>query len=326
MKAAYIEQPGPTANIRFGELPLPALHDHMALVRVDAVAVNHVDTYIRSGAYPIEMPMPFIIGRDMVGTVEAVGANVRNFRVGDVVWSNCLGIDGLQGTFAGFVAAPEERLYHLPQGVETQEAVAVAHSALTAVIGLFSKARLTAGDTLFINGGSGSVGLAVLQLAKAAGARVGVTAGSEEKAQWCRKMGADRVVNYRREDVGRAIRDFAPAGLDIYWEATPSLDPERVVPLMAQQGRLVVIAGNERPASFPVKPFYLRNCSLHGFTVTGTNVYDLQVYARQINAWLTRKVLKAKIAEVMPLSEAAQAHRKEEEGGLFGKIVLLPGN
>lgn len=325
MKAAYIDRPGPAASIQVGELPLPTLHDHAVLVRVSAVTVNHVDTYIRSGAYPIEMPLPFIIGRDMVGTVEDVGAKVRRFHVGEAVWSNCLGIDGQQGTFAEYVAAPEERLYCLPDGVEPQEAVAVLHSGLTAVLGLFSKARLAAGDTLFINGGSGSLGLAVLQIAKASGARVGVTAGNEERARVCRENGADLVVSYHREDVEQAIRGFAPTGLDIFWEATSALDLERTIPLMAQHGRLVVVAGKEEPSPFPVRPFYLRNCSLHGFTVTGTNVSDLQAYARQINAWMARKTLKAKIQEILPLAAAARAHQMQEAGGLSGKIVLMPG-
>lgn len=324
MKAAYIDQPGPAASIQVGELPLPTLQDGAVLVRVSAVTVNHVDTYIRSGAYPIEMPSPFIIGRDMAGTVEAVGAKARRFHVGEAVWSNCLGIDGQQGTFAEYLAIPEERLYHLPVGVEPQEAVAVVHSALTAVIGLFSKTRLAAGDTLFINGGSGSVGLAVLQIAKASGARVGVTAGNEEKARMCRENGADLVVIYPREDVEQAIRGFAPAGLDIFWEATSALDLERTIPLMAQHGRLVVVAGQEKPSPFPVRPFYLRNCSLHGFTVTGTSVSDLQAYARQINAWMARKTLKARIQEILPLAAAARAHQMQEAGELSGKIILMP--
>lgn len=324
MKAAFIEQPGPVDNIHFGELPLPRLHEHAVLVRVNAVTVNHVDTYIRSGSYPTEIPLPFIIGRDMAGIVEAVGTKVRQFQVGEAVWSNCLGISGQQGTFAEYVAAPEDRLYHLPDGVEPQEAVAVVHSALTAVIGLFSKARIVAGDTLFINGGSSSVGLAVLQIAKASGARVGVTAGSDEKAQWCREHGADLVVDYHRDDVGQTIRDFAPAGLDVLWESTSVLDFQRTIPLMAQHGRLVVVAGGEKPSPFPVGPFYLRNCSLYGFTVTGASVSDLQTCARQINAWLARKTLKARIQTIMPLSEAAEAHRMQEAGGLSGKIVLTP--
>lgn len=324
MKAAYIESPGSAASIRYGELPLPALADDAVRVRVEAVAVNHVDTYIRGGAVAIDLPLPFVIGRDMVGRVQAFGARVKRWRVGDAVWSNCLGIDGLQGSFAELVSVPDERLYPLPAGVEPRDAVAVLHSALTAVIGLRAKARLAAGDSLFVNGGSGSVGLAVLQIAKACGARVAVTAGSDDKAGWCRESGADRVIDYRREDLAVALREFAPSGLDVYWEATRGLDLERAVPLMARNGRFVVVAADERPCPLPTRQFYLRNCSLHGFTVTGTSVAELGTCARQINAWLANGTLRARVQQVMPLAMAAQAHRLEEEGRLAGKLVLVP--
>jgi NADPH2:quinone reductase len=212
----------------------------------------------------------------------------------------------------------------LPPGVEPAQAVAAVHSALTAVIGLFERARLRAGDTLFINGGSGSVGVAVLQIAKACGARVAVTAGDAEKAAWCRKMGADRVVDYHVEELGAALRDFAPAGLDIFWEATPALDIETVLPALAKHGRIIVIAGMERRCDFPAGPFYTRNCELHGFIVTGTGPAKLHDCARQINAWLSNGTLQAKIGDVLPLSQAAAAHQREERGGLSGKIVLVP--
>lgn len=324
MKAAYIEKPGPADSIIYGELPRPNLNEREALVRVRAVTVNHVDIYIRSGVFPVAMPLPFIIGRDMVGEVVAVGPAVQKVNTGDYVWSNCLGIEGQQGTFAEYLAVPEDRLYQLPAGLEPHEVVAVLHAALTAVTGLFTKAKLLAGDTVFIQGGSGSVGLAVLQIAKACGARVAATAGDEEKAAWCRQMGADLVINYHTESIEEAMRDFAPEGIDIFFESTPALNLEQIVPLMANHGRIIVVAGPEQGVVLPVRPFYLGNCSLHGFVVTGTPVDQLQAYARQINAWLARGILKAKIQEIMPLSQAARAHRLQEQGKLNGKIVLVP--
>jgi len=325
MKAAYIEQPGPAESIHYGELPLASPRAHEVLVRTLAVAVNHVDTYIRSGALASPLPRPFIVGRDVVGVVEATGAGVQNLTEGDVVWSNCLGIEGLQGTFAEYVVAPEERLYRLPEGVEPCEAVAVVHSALTAIIGLFTKAGLTAGDTLFVHGGSGGVGLAAIQLAKACGARVAVTAGNEAKAACCRRMGADRVIMYRQEDIAEGIRDFAPQGIDVFFETTPAFDPQQTLPMMRKHGRIVIIAGRNHRCTFPLWPFYTRNCSMHGFIVTGTGIEGLRRYARQINAWLAAGNLKATIHCTLHLSQAAEAHRMQEHGGLLGKIVLTPG-
>jgi NADPH2:quinone reductase len=121
----------------------------------------------------------------------------------------------------------------LPAGIAPLQAVAVLHSSLTAILGLFFKARLAAEETLFINGGDGNVGTAVLQLAKASGARVLVTAGTEEKEQWCRALGADLVINYKTQDVSRAIKEVAPEGVQVYWDATPQFDAARALEVLA---------------------------------------------------------------------------------------------
>ncbi|MCZ7591858.1 MAG: NADPH:quinone reductase [Kiritimatiellae bacterium] len=324
MKAAFIEHTGDASGIRFDELSMPRVGPLDVLVRVEAVAVNHVDTLIRSGRYPLPLPMPFIIGRDMVGTVERIGSGVQPFNIGNRVWSNCLGIEGLQGTFAEFIAAPAERLFHLPDGIEAIEAVAILHSGLTAAMGLFSKTTLRAGETLFVNGGSSSVGLAVLHVAKSLGARVAVTAGDEEKAKRCREAGAEVVVDYRHEDIWEAIKGFAPNGLDMYWEIAPGINFERLIPLMAREGRIIFVTGGDEPLPFPARAFYLRNLSLHGFTVTGASISELRACAERINTWLSSGVLKAPIQAVLPLADAAKAHSLQEAGGLTGKLVLTP--
>ncbi len=184
MKAAYINELGPPENIKYGDLPEPVVGESDVLVKVAAVTVNPVDTYIRKGIYSVAMKFPFIIGRDMTGVVTAVGAKVTRFQPGDRVWSNCQGYDDRTGTFAEFLSINENRLYALPKGCDMQESVAFLHSALTAVVGLFDRAQLISGETIFINGGSGNVGTAVLQIAKACGARVAVTAGSADKISW----------------------------------------------------------------------------------------------------------------------------------------------
>lgn len=129
--------------------------------------------------------------------VAQIGTAVRRFKPGERVWANHQCYDDRQGTSAEYVNVDERLLSPLPPGVDMQEAVAVLHSALTAVVGLFAKARLHAGETMFVNGGSGNVGSAILQFAKASGARVIVTAGSEEKIRWCRELGAALVINYK---------------------------------------------------------------------------------------------------------------------------------
>lgn len=324
MKAAYIEQHGPADVIRYGDLPIPMLQAGQALVRVTAVAVDHVDTYIRGGSVSSPTPFPFVIGRDMTGIVEAVGSDVRGLRPGDRVWSCCLGIDGLQGTFAEHVAAPAERLYPLPAACDPVQVVAVFHSALTAVIGLYDKAHVEAGDVVFVRGGSGNVGAAVTQIAAACGARVAATAGSEEKAEWCRACGAELVIDYHTQSETEALRAFAPDGVSVYWDATRAFDMDRALDVLAHRGRLVVIAGIDRRGDLPVGRFFLRNATLLGFTVTGTSTQDYARHARRINGWLSKRTLRARVDRVLPLSQAAAAHRLVEADGLFGKIVLVP--
>jgi NADPH2:quinone reductase len=294
---------------------------------VSAVAADPIDTYIRQGTYSTPMSFPFIVGRDMVGTVESVGGSVRRFSPNDRVWCNNQGYQGRQGTFAEYLAIDEEFLYPLPGGADPQRAVAVLHSATTASIGLVREARLRSGESLFINGGAGNVGSAVLQLAAGLGARVIVTAGSDKDLEYCRALGAERAVNYKSEDIIKAIAEFAPNGIDVYWDTTTKPDFERAVPLMAHRGRVIVMAGLDAHPSFPAGAFYTKDCSMHGFAITNATVEELQECAKLINEWLAKGKLSARIARVMPLAEARGAHQLVEDSlhgrvKLSGKIVL----
>src|SRR5256714_4104622 len=324
MKAAYIEQLGPPANIRYGELPPPMVRERDVLVKVAAVTVDPIDTYIRGGAYKTPLPLPFIVGRDLTGVVAEIGPEVTRFKPGDHVWANNQGYDGRQGTFAEYVSVDERLLYPLPPGADLHEAVAVLHSALTAVIGLFAKARVQEGETIFVNGGSGNVGTAGLQLAKANGGRGIVTAGNEGKIGWGHEHGGELVINYKTQDIEQTIRGFASTGVDIYWDATKAPEVERALSVMARRGRLIVMAGLTHRCTLPVGPFYTSNCTLYGFTVTDATVEELGDYAAQINRWLAKGALRAKIVAKLPLPRDAEAHRMFETNEVFGKLVLLP--
>jgi NADPH:quinone reductase-like Zn-dependent oxidoreductase len=165
------------------------------LVRVGAVALNPIDTYIRAGLVNMPLPKPFIPGCDLAGTVEALGPDVHRFKVGDRVWGTNQGLLGRQGTFAEYACAHEDWLYPTPRGVADTEAAAVALTGITAHLGLFRCARLQPGETVFVNGGTGGVGSMVLQMAKAVSAQVITTIGSADKAALCRSWGTDRVLN-----------------------------------------------------------------------------------------------------------------------------------
>src|SRR5213082_3499915 len=187
MKAAYIRQTGPPENILFGELPTPKPGPSQCLVKVGAVAVNPVDTYIRGGFVQMPLPFPFIVGCDLAGTVVEVGHSVTRIEPGDRVWGSNQGLLGRQGTFAEYCAVDEHWLYPTPANVQDEQAAACALVGITAHLGLFREAKLEVGEAIFVNGGSGGVGSMVVQMAKIAGARIIATAGSDEKVAALKK-------------------------------------------------------------------------------------------------------------------------------------------
>jgi NADPH2:quinone reductase len=330
MKAAYIKQTGPAENIIYGDLPKPELKGSEVLVKTAAVAVNPVDTYIRSGAIALELPLPFIVGCDLAGIVQELGPGATRFKVGDRVWGTNQGLLGRQGTFAEYCAVDECWLYPTPDGVEDDTVAASSLVAVTAHLGLFRDARIKPGESIFVHGGTGGVGSMVVQMAKAAGARVIATGGSDEKVARCLDLGADVAVNYKTQDVDASIREFAPAGINVFWETLREPDFDSIIGCLAERGRIVLMAGRDARPAFPVGPFYVKQCSMHGFVMFKGSPEELDVCAADINRWLIEGKLKPQISCVMPLSETADAHRLQEEntlqaaGTLAGKIVLKP--
>ncbi|MBX3744631.1 MAG: NADPH:quinone reductase [Verrucomicrobiae bacterium] len=330
MKAAYLERTGPPEVIQYGELPLPAIKANQLRVRVHAVAVNPIDTYLRSGLVPMEIPLPFVVGCDFAGVVEAVGLDVKQFRVGDRVWGSNQGLLGRHGTFSEQVAVDEVWAYPTPAGVSDDLAAAGALVGITAHLGLVREARLQKGESIFIQGGSGGVGTAVLQIAKALGARVFCSAGSDAKVELCRQLGADAVFNYRTQDVAAELKKVAPAGVNVWWETTREPDFDLAVAALAARGRYVLMAGRDARPPFPVGPFYVKGCSLHGFVMFAASPDEQRNAAQDLNRWLTGGQYRPRIDRILPLSETAAAHRLQEEstvlkkGGLAGKLVLRP--
>ncbi len=328
MKAAYIQRTGPPENIRVGELEAPRAADSHVLVRVEAVDVNPIDTYVRSGAVAMPLPIPYIVGCDLAGVVEAVGPKATRFRVGDRVWGSNQGLLGRQGTTAELAAVDEMWLYPTPEGVSSETAVAVSLVGITAHLGLVREARLQSGEVLFVNGGSGGVGSMVVQMARAIGARVVTTAGSAEKLALCHEFGADLAINYKSEDVAARIKEFAPQGINVWWETLREPDFDRAVGNLAPRGRMVVMAGREARPPFPVGPFYVKGCSLHGFAMFNATADQQRAAADDINRWLTSGQLKPNIDRVLPIEETAAAHRLQEDntlhkaGTLTGKIII----
>jgi NADPH2:quinone reductase len=330
MKAAYVEKPGPADTIRYGDLPDPLPKAAEVLVRVGAVDVNPVETYVRSGAVAMPIPLPYIPGCDLAGVVEQLGPAARRFKIGDRVWGSNQGLLGRQGTYAELAAVDECWLYPTPASVSDQQATATALIGITAHLGLVRDARLRAGETLFIHGGSGGVGSTVVQMAKTLGARVITTASSDPKLAICRECGADLAINYKTEDVEARTKELAPEGVDVYWETYREPDFDRTVRMLAPRGRMILMAGRDARPQFPVGPFYVKGCHLLGFAMFNATSDEQRSAAEDINAWLASGKLKTRIDRVLPLSEAATAHRLQEgkiagkESQLMGKIVLTP--
>jgi len=330
MKAAYIDHPGPPEVICYDDLPVPQLKETEVLVRVGAVSVNPIDTYIRAGTVKMPLPKPYILGCDVAGTVEAVGARVTRFKPGDRVWGSNQGLLGRQGTFAEYAAVDECWLYPTPATVSDREAAAIALVGITAYLGLFRDANLRPNETVFVHGGTGGVGSCVVQMAKAVGARVITTAGNEEKADLCRQLGADVVINYKQENEAEAIRRFAPEGVNVWFETLREQNLEMAVSLLAMRGRLVLIAGRQSKPKFPVGSFYVKDCKAFGFAMFNAPPEEQQRAAEQINQWLKNGKLRPVIGRVLRLSQAVEAHRLQEQntlggaGNLVGKIVLEP--
>jgi NADPH2:quinone reductase len=277
MRAAYFESTGAPEVIRVGEVPTPEPGKGQIRVKVLAAAINPIDTYIRSGAAPMPLPKPAITGTDFAGVVDAVGSSAARFKKGDRVWGSNQGLLGRQGTCAEFVCVDEVWAYPTPDGVPDEQAAAGALVGITAHLGLFHRAGLKAGETVFVNGGTGGVGSMVVQMAKAAGARVITTVGSEGKSGQAKKLGADHMINYKTDDVPTKVKEAAGGtGIDVWYETQPPADLDRTVDLMALRGRIIVMAGRQARPVLPNGPFYVKGLTLLGFAMFNMTAAEQQ--------------------------------------------------
>jgi NADPH2:quinone reductase len=278
----------------------------------------------------MDIPLPYIIGADLAGVVEKLGPKAKKFKVGDRVWGTDQGLMGRQGTFAEYAAVEERWLYPIPAGVPDETAAACALVGITAQLGLVRDAKLQAGETLFVNGGTGGVGSMVVQMAKALGARVITTAGNDEKVKLCLEFGADVAINYKRENVPARVKELVPSGVNVWWETIREPNFEQTIPLLARRGRMILMAGRDARPIFPVGPFYTNDCRLFGFAMFNATRDEQDAAAADVNRWLAAGKLKPHIGRVLPLEKAAEAHRLQEQstagnsGALAGKIVIKP--
>lgn len=331
MKAACVHATGPPDCIEIQDVADPTPGDGQVLIDVTVSAVNPIDTYVRSGAVAFELPTPYFPGCDAAGVVSAVGPKTGRFQVGDRVWCTNQGLLGRQGTLAEKIVVDEDWCYATPDEVSDQDAAACALVGVTAHLGLFREARLQPGETVLVIGGTGGVGSMVVQMAKAAGATVIATAGSAAKKKRAMELGADVAIDYSCESIAEATKAAAPDGVNVFWETRREPDFDFAVDLMASHGRMVVMAGRDARPAFPVGPFYVKECSLHGFVMFKGTPVELRNAAEQMNRWMSAGKVLANVGATFSLDQAAEAHRVQEagtlkgSGDLSGKVIVRVG-
>lgn len=330
MKAAVIHQTGDPDVIHIEEVPQPTPTAEQVLVKVEAVSVNPIDTYIRAGAIAMANEFPYTIGCDFAGVVESCGKEVSRFKPGDRVWGSNQSLFGRPGSFSEYLAVDEAWCYPTPEQQSSSEAAAGALVGITVHLGLHLHASLQSGELVFVNGGSGGVGSTVIQLAKAQGARVMTTCGSPRKADFCRSLGADYVFDYHDEDLDQQIHAIVEQeqGINLWWETLREPTFDRTIDFMAKRGRIVLMAGRQARPEFPVGPFYVNDLKLCGFAMFNATAEEQREAAEGLNELAGAGMWKPSIGVTLPLDEAAQAHRLQEGKTLtgtedfIGKVVL----
>jgi NADPH2:quinone reductase len=300
--------------------PVPGPSD--LVVDVAAAGVNYIDTYQRSGLYPIELP--FTPGREGAGVVAAVGPEVRRFAVGDRVgWASAT------GSYAEKARVPEAVVVPVPDGVGLDVAAAVLLQGMTAHYLATDTFPLKPGDRCLVHAGAGGTGLLLTQIAKQRGAEVFTTVGSEAKAELSRAAGADHVILYRDTDFGDAIEEIAgPKAIDVVYDGVGHETFERGLDVLRRRGMMVTF-GNASGAVEPVAPLrltrggslYLTRPTMDDYVQTRE---ELERRAQDLFAWIEDGALDVRIGERQPLAEAAAAHRLLEGRQTTGKVLLEP--
>jgi len=324
MKAAWYERNGPAGEVlQVGDMPLPAPGPGDVLVRVKASGVNPSDVKSRAGLRA-KMTLPRIVPHsDGAGVIEAVGAGVDHGRVGERVWLWNGQWQRPFGTAAEYIALPSLQAPHLPDGVPYEAGACLGIPAMTAHRCVFADGPV-AGQTILVTGGAGAVGHYAIQLARWGGATVIATVSGAEKAAYAKAAGADRIVNYRSEDVVQAVKDFTHGkGVDRVIEVEFGGNLQTTLACLKTNGVIATYASSA--VMEPKLPFYAM--MFQGVTLRMVLVYVLPESAgrqsiQDINQALVQGALVHGIAETYPLEKIAEAHKAVESGAAIGNVVV----
>jgi len=322
MKAIRVERTGGPEVMELVDLPVPHPKSGDALIKVAAAGVNSIDGHFRDGSF--RTPLPFIPGQEGSGVVTAVGSQVKAVKEGDrVAWSGAL------GSYAEYVASPEEHLVPVPASITNEQAAAAMMHGLTAHYLVNDAHKLKAGETALVHAAAGGVGFLLVQLAHAVGARVIGTASSDEKALLAREAGADEVIVYTREDFESEVKRLtAGKGVEVVYDGVGKATFEKNLNVMKLRGLLVLYGMSSGPVP-PVDPaklsekgsLYMARTTLAHFTATRE---ELLARTSDLFSMIAAGKLKLRIAKTYPLAEAPQAHRDLEARKMAGKLLLIP--
>lgn len=349
MTAIDVQDPGPNSRLSFVQLAVPTPTAHQVLVKVDAAGVNRADLAQRAGIYPPPAGESPILGLEVAGTVVAVGRGVGVHGTPEMgvhgleVGSSEVGVQetawlgrriyGLVpgGGYAEYAVLPKEHCLLIPDAWTPIEAAATAEVFLTAYQALFSIGQLQARQHVLVHAGASGVGTAAIQLAKQVGANIAVTVGTDEKAAFCRALGADHAINYRSTDFVSALKTAYPTGFDVIIDPVAGPYLNKDCQLLAQDGRIIVLAmmGGREVPSFDLAPLFKKRGQLICSTLRNrSDSYKTalcQAFSAQFGQALQQQRIKPVIAEVFDWQDATQAHALLANNQVAGKIVLTIG-
>ncbi|WP_455143609.1 zinc-binding dehydrogenase [Candidatus Hodarchaeum mangrovi] len=343
MKAVLIHQFGGVENLIFDEFPTPDISDDQVLVKVKAVALNHLDLFVRAGIPNLKLELPHILGSDISGTIEMIGSRVKHLSEGQKVIidpSLSCGVcefcyqgeislcdkykiigEHTRGGYAEYIVVPSENVIKIPDNaiIDVKEAAAVPLTFMTAYRMLMTRAKLKLGEDVLITGIGGGVALAALQIAKLVGSRTFVTSSSNDKLQKAKKYGADFIINYKEQpDYQKEIWKLTgKRGVDIVVDSAGQETWDKNMRCLRKGGRLVTCgATTGYNTSMNLNLLFWKQFDLLGSTMGTRNEL------REVLKFVWDGRLKPIIDSFLPLSDARKAHKKLEDGTQFGKIVL----
>ena len=322
MKAIIVSRFGGPEVMQIEEVADPVPGKGQVVVRLHAAGVNPVDTYIRSGQYAQQAHLPYTPGIDGAGVIESVGTDVKHRKVGErvyIAWS-------LTGTYAEKVLCAESQTHPLPEGTSFAQGAAIGVPYGAAYRALFQKARALPGENLLVHGASGGVGIAAVQLARAAGLRVIGTAGSDQGRQLVLDVGAHAVLDHHQADHLAQIGALTcGVGVDVVLEMLANVNLGEDLGALAKGGRVVVVGSRGRVEIDP-RDAMGREAVIIGMTLFNATEQELKSMHAAFIAGLENGTLRPVVSREIPLAGAALAHHEVIESSTLGKIVLVTDN